>query len=82
MGLRMVVRNGEATWREESTGRKPVSRASQSLREYSHLNAPTITKEQAACCMSKVDDLGRPPIGHCGPGCERRAERDARLGVR
>lgn len=88
MGLRMVVRNGEVTWREESTRERAPRRytsrprTSRSLREYSHLNAPTITKEEAACCMSQVDELGRPPIGHCGPGCERRAERDARLGVR
>lgn len=90
MGMRMVVRNGEVTWREESTReraprrrRSPAQRStSRTLRQYSHLNPPTITKEEAACCMSQVDALGRPPIGFCGPGCERRADRDARLGVR
>lgn len=29
-------------------------------------------KEQAACCMALVDDLGRPPLGFCSPECIRR----------
>jgi hypothetical protein len=29
-------------------------------------------KEQAPCCTEKVDDLGRYPIGFCGPDCLRR----------
>ena len=90
MGQRMVVRNGKAHWREvpdrEPAPRRPRSPRSRSvmrhMRVESHLNPPTITKEEAACCMSQLDDLGRPPIGHCGPDCERRVERDARLGVR
>lgn len=30
------------------------------------------SKEDAECCASKRDDLGRLPIGFCGPDCERR----------
>lgn len=29
-------------------------------------------KESAKCCVSKIDDLGRLPIGYCSPVCERR----------
>ncbi len=29
-------------------------------------------KESASCACSTLDDLGRPPIGWCGPTCERR----------
>lgn len=32
----------------------------------------SVTKEQARCCQSRVDELGRPPIGYCSPECERR----------
>lgn len=31
-----------------------------------------LLKGEAACCMALVDDLGRPPIGYCGPDCERK----------
>lgn len=34
-------------------------------------------KEQAACCQARLDALGRPPIGFCGPECERRPTRGA-----
>lgn len=36
---------------------------------------PPIKKEDADCCMIVAgrDPLGRPPIGWCGPDCERRA---------
>jgi hypothetical protein len=33
---------------------------------------PWITKEEAECCTSKRDSLGRLPIGYCGPDCIRR----------
>ena len=33
-----------------------------------------LTKEQAACCQSRLDDEGRPPIGWCSPTCERRIQ--------
>lgn len=29
-------------------------------------------KEDAPCCMSKVDAIGRPPLGFCSPECIRR----------
>ena len=34
-----------------------------------------ITKELAPCCTMQRDDLGRLPIGFCGPLCIRRAMR-------
>lgn len=36
-----------------------------------------LSKDAAACCMALVDKHGRPPIGYCGPDCERK--RRARL---
>ena len=30
------------------------------------------TKDEAECCNEKRDDLGRLPIGYCGPDCLRR----------
>lgn len=34
-----------------------------------------IPKEAAECCMSRKDDLGRPPIGYCSPECVRRPDK-------
>lgn len=31
-----------------------------------------VSKEDAPCCVSRRDDLGRLPIGYCSPGCVRR----------
>jgi hypothetical protein len=33
---------------------------------------PDLRKEDAACCQSRLDDLGRYQPGFCGPDCERR----------
>lgn len=45
-------------------------------------NRGKLTKEDADCCQTVAsrDPLGRPPIGFCGPDCERRADRDGRVG--
>lgn len=43
---------------------------------------PLTRKEDAPCCEAKRDPDGRPVLGFCGPDCIRRAERDARLGIR
>lgn len=51
-------------------------------REFPHRTPEgVLTKEGADCCMlaASRDELGRPPVGFCGPTCERRRERDARL---
>lgn len=34
-----------------------------------------MTKEEAPCCTAQRDDLGRLPIGYCGPWCIRRSLR-------
>lgn len=36
------------------------------------LSTLQLPKEAAACCMSRVDAQGRPPLGFCGDDCERR----------
>ena len=48
--------------------------------EIERMQQPT-PKEEAPCCMALVDDLGRPPIGWCGPNCERRTEHLKRVSV-
>lgn len=88
MAVRMVVRNGEVSWVDDTPRRRsprpPATRpradqGTHRLSWYQAMRAPLITKEEALCCMSQVDDLGRPPIGHCGPDCLRKVERDGRL---
>lgn len=49
-----------------------VRRHARKREAVSALVRPWITKEQAACCSSKRDALGRLPIGYCGPDCIRR----------
>lgn len=73
---RNMSRGSAARWLEEYPipERAPAERPSR-------LPDGTLTKEGADCCMlaASRDDLGRPPIGYCGPTCERRQQRDARL---
>jgi hypothetical protein len=44
---------------------------------------PVLTrKQEAACCIVRIDSEGRLPIGFCSPGCVRRDERDRRSRLR
>lgn len=72
--------------RRSPTRRRPVQlrdldhKTSISLPIYGTVEIPDVVafpprKHEAACCVSKMDDLGRLPIGYCGPDCERRPKR-------
>jgi hypothetical protein len=56
------------------TPKKPRSAAAARPRPRRAGRGPA-TKEEAACCMAKLDGLGRPPIGYCLADCERRRGR-------
>lgn len=72
---RNMSRGSAARWLEEH----PIPERTIEPRP-ARLPDGTLTKEGADCCqlVASRDELGRPPIGYCGPDCERRLERDER----